>query len=191
VSGSPDEADVLLLVARALETAGVDYLVGGSVASSLLGEPRSTNDIDFAVRLREGEVPALIKALGPDFAADETSLTEAVRAGRSANIFYLPLVTKVDLFMRGSEPFDAVEFARRVKVEVRRGEPPIFVSSLEDSVLRKLVWFRSGGEVSDRQWRDVLGLLRASDAPADRKHLEQWARQLGVEDLLERAFKQA
>jgi hypothetical protein len=95
--------EVALAVAHALERIGVDYALGGSVATSLQGEPRSTNDIDFAVRLTAPNVEPFIKALGPDFEVDDEALREAIGKRRSANIVHLPSMTKIDLFIRGAE----------------------------------------------------------------------------------------
>lgn len=185
-----DEYGVALRVAAVLDELGIEYTLGGSLASSLHGEPRSTNDVDFAVRLREQQIPDLIDRLGSAFVADEESFREAVRAARSYQVYFLPLALKIDLFIRGAEPFDRSEFARRVRVPIgQRGS--LYAASLEDSVLRKLMWFRDGGNVSDRQWRDVLGLLRASATDLDRAYLEHWAIALGVQDLLAQALAQA
>lgn len=179
--------EVAAAVARALEQVGVEYALGGSVATSLQGEPRSTNDIDFAVRLSAPQAAPLVAALGPDFAVDEPSLLEAIEKGRSANIFHLPSMTKVDLFIRGGEPFDEMELSRRRPVRLRSVDLEISVASPEDNLLRKLRWFRLGGETSDRQWRDILGLLRISGGTMDMAYVERWARTLGVDDLLARA----
>jgi hypothetical protein len=175
---------VLVRVARALEHAQVEYMVGGSVASSLHGEPRATRDIDFAVRLREEALPRLVAALGQDFAIDEQMVKEAIQRGRSANIFYLPFFMKVDLFVRGSSEYDEAEFARKAVVEPTEGEP-LFASSVEDTLLWKLRWFRMGGEVSDHQWRDVLGMLRLAGDALDRGYLRHWSAAHGVSDLLD------
>lgn len=179
--------EVALAVARALEQCGIEYTLGGSVATSLQGEPRSTNDIDFAVRLTEAGVQRLVETLGPDFEVDEEALVEAIRLRRSTNIFHLPSMTKIDLFVRGAEAFDVSEFSRRVRVEL---QPPdgLYVASAEDNLLRKLRWFRMGGETSDRQWRDVLGLVRVAGHSLDLGYLRQWATSLGVSDLLERVL---
>jgi hypothetical protein len=99
-------------------------------------------------------------------------------------------VLKIDLFVRGTALFDRSEFARRVLVRVGDRDS-LYTATPEDSLLRKLVWFRDGGEVSDRQWRDVLGILRISGSGLDRAYLEHWADQLGVRDLLQQAFDQA
>lgn len=184
-----DELEVALRVARALESVGVEYALGGSVASSLQGEPRATNDVDFAVRLEERHVLPLVAALGPEFVVDEDGLREAIRRHRSHNLFFLPTVFKIDLFVRGGDAFDESELGRRTRHTVREGAA-LFVSTPEDNLLRKLLWFRMGDEVSDRQWRDVLGLLRVSGARMDRAYLACWAPRLGVADLLARAEAQ-
>lgn len=108
----------------------------------------------------------------------------------SWNIIYLPSATKVDLFILRASPFDRSEFTRRQRVEVRPGQF-LFVKSPEDSVLRKLLWYRNGGEVSDRQWRDVVQILRQSRKLLDGTYLDEWATALGVADLLARADGEA
>ncbi len=188
---SQDEIeDVAVRVARVLQQLGIRYLIGGSVASSLLGEPRATNDIDILVDLSEGQISELIAGLGPDFSVDEEALLEAVRTRRSWNIFYLPLVTKVDLFIKRTDPFDDSELARRRFVPIGEKGDGLFVASPEDIVLRKLAWYRAGDEVADSQWRDVLGVLATSGAELDQGYLTEWAAKLGVTDLLARALSE-
>lgn len=180
--------EVAVLVARAFEKLNLDYVLGGSVATSVQGEPRSTNDIDFAVRLSGPQVKPLVEALGADFEVDEQALLEAIQRGRSTNIFHFDSMTKVDLFIRGAEAFDDTEFSRRVRMELQPGGGPLFIATTEDNFLRKLRWFRMGGESSDRQWRDVLGLLRVSGGSLDLSYMRGWAVKLGVADLLDRAL---
>jgi Nucleotidyl transferase AbiEii toxin, Type IV TA system len=184
-----DEYAVALRVAAALEELGVEYTLGGSLASSIHGEPRSTNDIDFAVRLEEQHVARFVERLGSDFVLEEDALREAIRFGRSYAMYFLPYVLKIDLFVRGGAPFDRSEFARRVRVPIGL-HASVYAATAEDSLLRKLVWFQDGGRVSDRQWRDVLGILRITGSALDRIYLERWADQLGVRDLLKQAFEQ-
>jgi hypothetical protein len=107
-------------------------------------------------------------------------------AAASCNILYLPVVMKVDLFAVGSTPFDETEFARRRRVPVREAET-LVLKSPENTVLRKLLWDRDGGFVSNTQWRDVVAVLRVSGADMDAAYLTTWAKRLKLTDLLERA----
>ena len=182
-----DAIDVAIAVARAVESAGGAYFIGGSLASSLQGEPRATNDVDVVVEMPLGLVRAFVRALGGDFEVDEQMLRETFLRGACCNIFYLPLLTKVDIFPLGASPFDRSEFARRQPVEVRPSGERLVLKTPEDTVLRKLLWFREGGEVSDRQWRDVIQVLRVNAARLDAGYLETWARRLHITDLLDRA----
>lgn len=186
-----DAVDVALRVADALERAGVAYFVGGSFASSMQGEPRSTNDIDLVVDLAEERVGAVAAALGPDFEVDADALRRAARERGSWNVFHLATpFTKIDLFVLRHEPFDASEFGRRTPVEVRPGRR-LYVKTPEDTILRKLLWYRQGGAVSERQWRDVVEVLRLSGPVLDPAYLDRWAASLGLQPLLEKARSEA
>ena len=186
----PDILAVAVAVARAFEHAGIGYFLGGSLASSYQGEPRATNDIDFVVAMSESDVAPLGDALGDDFLADAPALRRALRERRNWNLIHLPTFTKVDLIMQGAGPYDVSEFERRERVEVRRGEV-LFLKRPEDTVLRKLLWYREGGGVSDRQWRDVIGVLRHSAMLLDSGYLDHWARELALDDLLDGARREA
>ena len=150
-SPASDPIAIALRVAAAIESAQGSYFVGGSVASSLQGDPRSTNDIDFVISLPLGQIGAFADALGSDFEIDRDMLRDALLRASSANGFYLPVLTKVDFFGLGHEPFDEIEFARRRPVAVGAGGESLVIKSPEDSVLRKLLWYRQGGGVSDKQ----------------------------------------
>lgn len=194
MSGSNDVAsalDVALRVAEALESVGCAYFVGGSLASSLHGEPRATNDIDIVVAMTPNRVKAFAEKLGGDFEVDQEMLRDALIHGRCANIFYLPMVTKIDLFAVGSTPYDEVEFNRRRRVRVRLSGEELVVKTPEDSVLRKLLWYREGGEVSSKQWRDVVEVLRVSAGLLDEGYLTSWSERLGIVELLSNARNEA
>lgn len=182
--------DVAITVARALESVGVGYFLGGSMASSFQGQPRLTNDLDFVVRLRSQDIEPFKKALGPDFEVDELALLEAARTKRSWNIFHLPTVTRVDLFVVKDGEYDTEEFLRRRTYEVAPGQH-LFLKSPEDSVLRKLLWFRSGDENNSQQLRDVVEVLRVQQGALNESYLDAWAARLDIEDLLERARRLA
>ncbi len=185
-----DAIKVALRVARALESVGIPYFLGGSLASSAQGEPRATNDVDMVIDASPLQVAALAKALGPDFEVDVEALADAVRRRGSWNIYFLPFIVKVDLFQRATGEFDQSEFERRRPFDVGEGQR-LFIKSPEDSVLRKLLWYRQGGEVATHQWRDVVEVLRVNATDLDRRYLEEWAARLGIESLLRRAVDDA
>ncbi|WP_437481856.1 hypothetical protein WME75_39680 [Sorangium sp. So ce1014] len=118
-------------------------------------------------------------------------LRDALTRGSCANIFYLPMVTKIDIFALGPSPYDEVEFSRRRKVKVRASGEELFVKAPEDTILRKLLWYREGGEVSSKQWRDIVEVLRVSGAEINDQYLSMWAEKLRVNDLLTRAQAEA
>jgi hypothetical protein len=179
-----DVLDVALRVAAAIEANGGEYFVGGSLASSLQGDPRATNDIDFVVSLPLGRLEAFRESLGEDFELDVEMLRDALLHARTANAFYIPLVTKIDFFGHSYEGFDEVEFSRRRKVVVSVSGDGLYLKSPEDTVLRKLLWYRDGGCVSEKQWRDVVAVLRVNSGKLDEGYLTSWATSLGIAELL-------
>jgi hypothetical protein len=183
---------VLLLVAEALDELGIEFHVGGSLASGVHGVPRQTRDIDLVVALDARDVEPLLARLGEAFYADGRELARAVRERKSTNLVHIDSGVKVDLFVRGSAPFDRSEFDRAGHVVLGEGPGrPVRIKSAEDTVLRKLHWYRTGGEVSERQWSDVVGLLKTRIGTLDEPYLDRWARELGVLDLLAEAVREA
>ena len=187
MTAGPDPIDVALLVTGVLDALGVRHTIGGSIASSIAGEPRSTIDIDVIAALEERHVRQLIEALADEFYLDDTALTRAVREHSTANLIHHETSTKIDLFVAGGTPLDTQQIARRLRVEI--GGRVLFVHPPEDILLQKLRWYRKGGEVSDRQWRDILGIVRVQGTRLDRTYVTTHATTLGVSDLLERALK--
>ena len=190
MSPEPDPYGVALSVIRALDALGVASTVGGSIASSFAGEPRSTIDIDIVAALEEHHVPALTAALVPEFYADEDAIRRAVRTRTSVNLIHQLTMLKVDLFVAGGTPLDAQQLARRQHVTLSDGRD-LHVHPPEDILLQKLRWFRLGGETSDRQWRDVLAIVRVQGDRLDQVYLRDNAPALAVADLLERALKES
>lgn len=166
--------------------------MAGSLASSVHGEPRSTNGVDIVADMEAQHVTPLLAALGDRYYVSADAAQEAVRQEAAFNVIHLGTAVKVDVFVAGRDPFDAERLTRRERVRLGSDEPgELWVDTAEYTVLRKLEWYRRGGEISDRQWRDVVGILRAQGSRLDRERLDVWASRLGVGDLLERAQREA
>ncbi|MBE7469220.1 MAG: hypothetical protein DPW09_25790 [Anaerolineae bacterium] len=180
---------VTLLVTNALETLGVPYLIGGSLASTLHGVVRTTLDTDLVAELRPEHITPLVQMLQNTFYIDAETAVEAVHRHSSFNLIHLETMFKVDIFVSKQRPFDQAQFARReTQVVTAEPEQTAYIASAEDTVLTKLEWYRLGGEVSERQWRDVLGVLKVQADRLDLDYLRRWAVELGVADLLEKAL---
>jgi hypothetical protein len=190
VTGPIDPIETALLVTRHLDALGVLHTIGGSIASSFAGEPRSTVDVDIVVALDERHVEGLVAALSPEFYVDADALRRAIRTHSSANLIHQATQLKVDLFVAGGTPLDARQLARRLSVDLGDGRR-LYVHPPEDILLQKLHWYRRGGEISDRQWRDISAIVRVQARRLDREYLRDGGRVLGVSDLLERALAEA
>jgi hypothetical protein len=182
---------VLIEVTAALDRAGVEYAVGGSFASSFHGLPRTTDDIDIAVFLPEPRVASACAALDAAFFVDEIAAREASRRRASFNIFHRETMLKVDFFVLAGTAYDREQMRRRVRVGVGADRATTAAMlSAEDVILRRLAWFRAGGGVSERQWLDVLSVLKVQRGRLELDYILRWARSLEVADLLERAVQE-
>jgi hypothetical protein len=173
-----------------LDQLGILYLIGGSLASGSYGLPRQTNDIDIVADFRNVDIAVFCAGLRDDFYLDPKTVAECLARGRPFNLIHLQSGFKFDFFPASPDGFSQSELSRRRYVV--SGLPGLEnmklpVCSPEDSVLSKLVWFRKGGEVSDRQWHDILGVLRIQAPLLDRAYLDKWAHRLGVSALLVKA----
>jgi hypothetical protein len=183
---------ITLFVTQTLEQMGIAYAVGGSLASSLHGVMRSTLDVDIVADMRLEHIPPLVAALAEEFYADDEMMRDAIKRHSSFNLIHYETAFKVDIFICKLRPFDQMQLQRRrTSVIANDPERSIYVTSPEDTVLAKLEWYRLGGEVSDRQWRDILGVLKTRAGELDLVYLHKWARELKVSDLLERALSEA
>ena len=184
--------EVTLLVADQFEVLGVVYALGGSLASSVHGVPRSTNDSDIVADIRVEHVDALVQALTSTFYIDGDAIRDAIQHRGSFNVIHLASMFKVDVFLPRKRAFDTVQLSRRVfEVVDESSNISMYVTSAEDNVLAKLEWYRLGNEVSDRQWNDILGVLKVPASDIDKDYLCHWAARLGLSDLLTRAFDDA
>ncbi len=185
---SLENVPVIHAVVAELRRLGVAFALGGSWASSMLGESRDTRDADITVEPFPGRESEFAAAFGKDYYVNAGAIRDAIRGRSSFNIIHLSSGFKVDVFIRKDTPFARSVLDRR-QPAVIPGDPPerIDVVSPEDIILLKLEWFRLGGETSDRQWGDVLGVLRVQAGRLDDAYLDRWAAELSVADLLAKA----
>jgi hypothetical protein len=164
---------------------GVLCAVGGSLASSIYGDDRYTRDADLAATPFPGKEHALATLLGDRYYAPLDAIREANRIRSTFNLIHLETGFKIDVFVQKPRPFERNLILRRQPTTFDMEQPiTLDVISPEDVVLLKLEWFRMGGEASDTQWKDVLGVLRTQAGRLDDGYLDQWAADLKVLDLL-------
>jgi hypothetical protein len=183
--------DPLLQVIELFEKLDLPFMIGGSLASSIHGQPRSTQDVDLIAPVEEKHVDAIVAGVQADFYVSAPMLRDAIRRRSCFNLIH-PTGLKIDVFVLPDREWDRIAFARRMRAPYPSSPQSIlWVRTAEDIVLKKLEWFRLGGEVSERQWRDVLGVLRAQGERLDLVYLRRWAPGLSVSDLLESALGEA
>ena len=182
--------DLIRELAAVFDELGIDWVLGGSLASSLVGEPRSTLDIDIAVRLDRYQLQQLLEATSATYYVPADAARRAVDAAESFNLIHHEQAWKVDLFVVGDGLLDRRQMERRRWVEVPTAPPTgLWVTSTEDQILRKLAWHAAG--TSDRQWRDVVGILVVQQDQLDFDDLRQTAEALGLADELKAALEAA
>jgi hypothetical protein len=184
----PDLLAALAPVIAALHALGVEYCIVGSVASSAHGVARSTVDADLVADLPEARLDAFVAAIQSGYYVDRDAAHEAVRRRAMFNVIHLATMIKVDVYVLSQRAFDRSSFSRRTKKAMPDAHA-YFMDTAEDTILHKLEWYRAGGEVSDRQWSDIVGVIAVQGDALDREYLDRWAVTLGVTDLLVRALR--
>jgi hypothetical protein len=182
-------SDTLREITAALNRVGIRYAIGGSVASSARSVWRTTLDVDLVAAIAPAQADTFVQALGKDWYADADEVRNSIASGRSFNVIHIRNVLKVDVFP-ASEAFHRAQLERATLVTLGEGRIPCVVTTAEDILLAKLQWYRDGGEVSDRQWNDIGGLIAINTA-MDWEYVNSWAARLGVTALLERARAEA
>jgi len=183
--------EVTIRVAQVLEKLNIPYLISGSLASALYGMVRTTQDADIVAEMQLEHLRPFVSALQDEFYVDEEMIAESIRRHSNFNIIHRESMFKVDVFIPHLRPFLKSQLARVQKQTfLFEAEVSAKFSSPEDIILAKLEWYRLGGEVSERQWRDILGVLKTRAGELDLDYLQKWANELKVSDLLERALKE-
>lgn len=170
-----------------LERIGIEYLVGGSVASSLHGQPRSTQDVDIVADLRPEQVEPFVAALRGAYYFDAPTIRDAVQRRSSFNVIDLSSLLKLDVFVARDDTVTRRELQRRQPYMLEIDPPAeIFVASPEDTIVQKLHWYRLGDEVSERQWLDAAGVVKMRQDQLDLGYMRNVAEEMDVADLLDR-----
>ncbi|HET9589913.1 MAG TPA: hypothetical protein VFO91_14100 [Anaerolineales bacterium] len=184
--------EVTLKVTDVLEKHGIPYLIAGSLASTLYGMVRTTQDSDIVADMRLEHLQPFVLALQDEFYIDEEMIAESIQHNSSFNIIHRETMFKVDVFIPRPRPFLQAQLDRAQRQSFSlESEVSAKFASPEDTILSKLEWYRMGGEVSDRQWRDILGVLKTRVGELDLDYLREWAAELYVGDLLERALNES
>lgn len=183
------QQELLKTVSQILDQSGIEYMITGSMVSSLQGEPRSTHDIDLVVHLHKSAVQILVKAFPmPDYYLEEDSILEAIDRDSMFNMIANNEGDKVDFWILTDKPFDQSRFARKYTEKILGVQ--MYVSTPEDTILAKLRWANlSGG--SEKQFADALGIYEVQHDRLDQDYLNTWADTLGTKDLLARLQTEA
>ena len=169
-----------------LKRLGIPYMITGSVALFVYGEPRATNDLDIVIDPSDDALTALLEEIASRTYVSPEAVSDAVRRRSMFNAIDFTTTEKVDFIFLKDRPFDAVRFERRVPCGIKSLQ--FIASSPEDTILSKLTWARRGQ--SERQLRDVYGVLRIQANSLDWEYLRHWAAELGVESLLDNLLKE-
>jgi hypothetical protein len=186
-----DAVVALAPLIKVLNRLNIPYYVGGSIASSTYGAFRATRDIDMVFNLDPKHVDELVNSLKAQYYIDKDMILEAIQRKSSFNLIHLKTMFKIDVFILKERQFDHESFQRKRENRIDGDTNlTVYFSSPEDVILHKLEWYRSTDHVSERQWNDVLGVLKVQGDELDMSYLKKWAEKLNVLDLLEKALSE-
>lgn len=185
-------SDPLLVVQKAVscfDLLGIRYLIGGSLASSLYGIPRATQDVDIVADVTIENVHALLELLQKEFYVDSDLGIEALQSKTSFNIIDKESIFKIDIFLMSHDTLSSIEMDRRKPYSIVDSNT-FFLCSPEDIIAHKLYWYKLGDEISDRQWNDALNVLKIQQDNIDFEYLEKMCSARGVLSLLKKMLAQ-
>ncbi|MBV6506143.1 MAG: hypothetical protein ILNGONEN_01714 [Syntrophorhabdaceae bacterium] len=185
-----NELQIIVSVTKRLEALKIPHFIQGGIASIIYGEERLTNDADIVIRSLPFHIQRFVQAFENDFVVSVEAVQDALNKHYAFNIIHIETAFKIDFYpVTDADEMEISAFARRQAHDIGAGE--IWLASAEDVVLAKLHWFRKGGEVSEKQWRDILGILKVQGSKIDFTYLEPMAARFGLADLLQRAREDA
>jgi hypothetical protein len=187
-----EQLDALLAVAGIIERLEVPFFIAGSFASNAYGFYRATADADIVADIKQRHIEPLLAALSGRFYVAPEAVRAAVMNRSSFNVIEFETSMKIDVFPMKREMFQLEEMQRRIRKPLTPdGGTETWLATPEDTILSKLDWYRLGGGVSDRQWGDVLGVIKVQGDSLDVAYLKHWAAELRLSDLLERALRES
>jgi hypothetical protein len=172
-----EQASVFTTVLDVLERNQIPYMITGSVASVLYGEPRMTLDMDIVLDIAPHQVRPFVQAFGNDYYVDETSIRDAIQRRWYFNIIHGSSGAKVDFYVVQDTPYAREAFGRRRNDQFSHAVRAYFTSA-EDTIIGKLQYYHDGG--SEKHLRDIRGILRSMPAKLDMGYLDKWATDLGL-----------
>ena len=170
----------------------IDYAIGGSIASSVYGKVRFTQDADIAVASFVDKAERFYSVLKENFYISKDAMYHAISSRSSFNVIHLKSAFKIDIFIQKDDDFHRQLFLRRKKVKLDESIDHLFdIVSAEDIILLKLQWYQSAGCISERQWSDVLEVLAVQAESLDMRYLKSCSEKLGLNDILNRAIHES
>jgi len=187
---SPDILIALKSVITAFNELAIPYYIGGSLASSVYGMPRTTLDADIVANISLNHITALKSKLKKEYYIDENMIKNAIKSSSSFNLIHLETAIKIDVFVYKDNPYQQNAIERRVEDTLIENDQnsKFYFASPEDIIINKLKWYQIGNRVSERQWLDVIGVIKIQGNTLDKEYLKKWAIKLELIELLEKAF---
>jgi len=179
-------------VLKAFENLSIPYYIGGSVASSIYGMARATMDVDIVADLKISHINRLKQILENEYYIDNEMIADAIRSASSFNLIHLETMIKIDVFLHKEDPYAEMALQRKRKDTLEElDKVEFYFSSPEDIIVAKVQWYKIGGFVSERQWLDVIGVIKVQGDLLDKKYLKRWSQKLGLAALMQKAFDEA
>jgi len=190
---NPDILTAIKPVVDAFNKLSITYYIGGSIASSIYGTARATLDVDIIADITLDRVSSLVRYLIQEYYIDEQMIMEAIRRSASFNLIHLETMIKIDVFIKKKDDYNELSFERKRRDTLVDGdeESDFYFASPEDIILNKLQWYKAGDQVSERQWLDIIGVIKVQNDSLNTAYLKQWAEILELFSLLKKAFADA
>lgn len=190
---NPDILLAIKPVIKAFEKLAIPYYIGGSIASSLYGIARATMDVDVIADISQSHITDFVNMLSESYYIEEEPIREAINLNSSFNLIHLDSIIKIDVFTHKRDPFNRAAIDRKLKDFLVEGdkESDYYFASPEDIILNKLRWYEMSDRVSERQWLDIIGVIKVQGDFLNKEYLLKWSIFLDVSKLLKDAFSEA